>query len=968
MAGPQAEGNGWNAGGFLLEGKFSDLTGSRQSRTISLNFRVESRSVHGSVGLGVVGAGPVIPRISGEGPVAAGLFGAGLPDVGVLSDAGQFCASPVGASLFGANSASVSSAGVTPEARAAAAPLRPQAPGWVELEVAPANQTDPVKVRELFLAGSRPLPEPGITCISRHPWDNGCFVAGTQDGRLLLLDAHLPANLQVLQTSFATTGPLLALIPCGEHLLGLSQSKPAAVGTSGTAGIAGNAETTKTMKNDKTKGTDKTKETDKTVGTVNSAGVQIQVFKERFSQEGAGKGPGKRSGPGPGQKPGTGQGQKLKQGQGQRQGPGSGQGQGPGPGQRPGKHPKEAWMEDKKYRVPLPLVALAENDARSFWGLTADGQVYLLGLPEEAKTDPDRQDLSDRRKLNREPVLSKPGRKLNLKSQGLERIEIESSSEHSDAERSKSKSSVEDMRHCSKSELTVKDTRQLSWFKGGLLKLLKVFGLNSSKGCSALAYDGRRFWLLRQTRRKTQQTQLSVFSDTGRHLRSFFNRTEVAISSLSYCHHNLLILDRMHQQLHLYHLADTLETVSALVKQPTTGVKAKPGAAVRHPGFLEAGGAKSGGIHNLCLLYVGGEGSKANHRYDLAKLLPLVGYVDARQQIRDCFMDGFLMLAQYSPLLNGKSFGLDLSGGASQQEDWIALFEEYFQPNANLAALENAAAAVQSTLKLNDCQVKVVLTIPTVNPQVEDWDGRGSSITKPAQQLEVTRWAMHELLQCWRKAGFKHLQLAGFYYMTEQGSWDDPVLHAFPKLCRQLGPGLRSFAIPGITSSWLTEFTRAGFDCVSLQPSHAFWHKPLTPRRYLLKLAGRIAREYGMGVEVELPYDVEGPSGREKVYDYLEMAAIQGWAGSFKAYFQSYNLIKTLAESTVPETRKLYDDLYQFSQISYKVNEAEARPVIYAGSNWEYAGKLPAGKEYGMFRLNIEGNKGPVRITNLKLS
>jgi hypothetical protein len=389
------------------------------------------------------------------------------------------------------------------------------------------------------------------------------------------------------------------------------------------------------------------------------------------------------------------------------------------------------------------------------------------------------------------------------------------------------------------------------------------------------------------------------------------------------------------------------------------------GTAMRHPGFLEAGGAKSGGIHNLCLLYVGGEGSKANHRYDLAKLLPLVGYADARQQIRDRFMDGFLMLAQYSPLLNGRSFGLDLSGGASRQEDWVALFEEYFQPNANLAALENAAAAVQSALKINDCRVKVVLMIPTVSPQAADWYGRGLSLAKPEQQIKVTSWAMQDLLQRWQKAGFKHLQLAGFYYMTEQGSWDDPVLHAFPKLCRELG--LRSFAIPGITSSWLTEFTRAGFDCVSLQPSHAFWHKPLTPRRYLLKQAGRIAREYGMGVEVELPYDAEEPGGRQKVYDYIEMAAIQGWAGSFKAYFQSYNLIKTLAESPVPEARKLYDDLYHFSRISYQVNETDARPVIHAGSNWEYAGKLPAGKEYGMFRLNIEGNKGSVRITNLEL-
>ena len=57
-----------------------------------------------------------------------------------------------------------------------------------------------------------------------------------------------------------------------------------------------------------------------------------------------------------------------------------------------------------------------------------------------------------------------------------------------------------------------------------------------------------------------------------------------------------------------------------------------------------------------------------------------------------------------------------------------------------------------------------------------------------------------------------------------------------------------------------------------------------------------------MGVEIEIPYDVvDSLAGRQKVYDYLEMACIQGWAGAFKAYFQSYRLLQILAESSAPE-------------------------------------------------------------------
>ena len=216
---------------------------------------------------------------------------------------------------------------------------------------------------------------------------------------------------------------------------------------------------------------------------------------------------------------------------------------------------------------------------------------------------------------------------------------------------------------------------------------------------------------------------------------------------------------------------------------------------------------------------------------------------------------------------------------------------------------------------------------------------------------------MKELLARWRQARFRNLELVGFYYLTEQGAWDDPVVHSFPRLCRS--HGLRSFAIPGITSSWLTEFTRAGFDCVCLQPSHAFWQPRQRPRRHLLKCAGRIARQFGMGMEVELPYNVEQPAGQEKVYDYLEMARLQGWAGAFKAYFQSYNLIRTLAESQIPAARQLYDDLYRFSLIS---RLPEARPGHHPDPiEFQVRAEIPAEKKGLALCLNFEGHTGSLR-------
>ncbi|NLK52651.1 MAG: DUF4855 domain-containing protein, partial [Syntrophomonadaceae bacterium] len=562
--------------------------------------------------------------------------------------------------------------------------------------------------------------------------------------------------------------------------------------------------------------------------------------------------------------------------------------------------------------LSLPLIALAENDFTSFWGLTRTGEVYLLELPKEKES----------RALDRIGVAT-PGRESFVPRQ----------------------------------------IKQIRLGRGKIHRLQKMIKLTKTDNYKSLAFDGQRFWVTSERVPNSGIFELSTYRQDGTGLRVLPRRPEVAPFSLSYIHNNLMVLDSVHQQLHYYHLTDNLEMVAPVKDNSDTQNKLRLTSRV-HPGYLPAGSPASGGIHNLCLLYVGGVGKKEVHRYNPAKLRPLVSYIETNGEIKDFFMDGFLMLAQYSPLLNGRTYGLDLSGESSRQEDWEALFEEYFSPESNLSALDYSVNEAKQDLTASTYRVKVVLMLPTPSYQVRNWDGKGLSLVSPKNRIDVFRWAMQALIDRWKQAKFKNLDLVGFYYMTEQGVWDDPVLHAFPQLCRQFG--YRSFAIPGITSSWMTEFTRVGFDCVSLQPSHAFAWNLFRPARYLLKYAGRIAREYGMGIEVELPYEVEKPGGRQKVYDYLEMAKIQGWAGAFKAYFQSYNLIKTLAESKIPEARKLYVELYRFSCLSRRLNQAVIKPSLTSDPYIFYQAQLPSDKRQRLFKINIEGNPGTVVLSRLQ--
>lgn len=470
---------------------------------------------------------------------------------------------------------------------------------------------------------------------------------------------------------------------------------------------------------------------------------------------------------------------------------------------------------------------------------------------------------------------------------------------------------------------------------------------------AGLAFDGRYFWGFRQSRREEQSSGLLLYNQQGQVMRAFTTWPEASISYLSYCHNRLLVLDLEKQQLHQYCLADTLQPIASL-----DTIKS-------HPGYLPGGTAASGGIHDLCLLYVGAEAKNSVHLYNVDKLRPLVGYVDPQGVVQDHFMDGFLLLAQYSPLLNGRTFSDDLKGPPSQREDWLALFDQYFHPQGNLTALEACTAAMRAQMGASHAEViKVVLGIPSADQRCQDWDQQGLSLAGAMQRVEVTRWAMQALIDRWSRAGFKGLTLSGFYYMSEQGAWNDPLLKIFPGLCHE--QGLRSFAIPGLTSSWLTEYSRVGFDCVALQSSHAFWKPWRRPAHYALVSAGRIAREFGMGMEVELPYNILEPAGQEKLRDYLHMAYIQGWAGAFKTYFHSYNLIKALAESENPAGRELYDELYRLSRISRRP-EVESGPANHGAIiiDWQHAWINNSGVV--SFRLNIEGYQGVFELHGLSV-
>ena len=435
-------------------------------------------------------------------------------------------------------------------ARLQGRPGSPPVLGWIELEVGPLK-SGPAVV-DLHLAGTCPLPRPDLTCISPHPETSGCLVAGTEAGQLMLLDARLPANLEVLGES-RLPQPLVSLVPCGRRLLGLTAEFPRPT---------------------------------------------LQVIAVS-----------------------------------------------------PGRQPPFTLLG--AYRLPRPLIALAEYDHTGCWGLGRGGRVCRIELPRSQRLDP--------------PPPPAAGEELTL-------IDV--------CRLGRPRWSIFALIGCR----FCRRHRSRPGPAGAV-----------SDRMSVLAFDGRHFWTA------GEPGQLLLYRPDGSFIRSFPAVPGAALSSLGWRHSHLLALDRAHRRLHLLHPADCLEPAAGLTltgppRPSAVDVHSSLAAPRRHPGYLPPGSPASGGIHNLCLLYVGGEGREQIHRYDVGKLRPLLGYLGRDGKVVDLFLDGFLMLAQYSPLLNGRSFGVDLEGSASRREDWIALFDEYFHPRDNLAALDECAAATGCSL------------------------------------------------------------------------------------------------------------------------------------------------------------------------------------------------------------------------------------------------------------------------------
>jgi hypothetical protein len=323
--------------------------------------------------------------------------------------------------------------------------------------------------------------------------------------------------------------------------------------------------------------------------------------------------------------------------------------------------------------------------------------------------------------------------------------------------------------------------------------------------------------------------------------------------------------------------------------------------------------------------------------WSVEQFRPYVAYLEPQSGApREWFFDAWLLL-QYG----GAPSGADYISGPTTKSDWEHFLEAEWTSGRNLDALDTCIGQTAVVLGPPGRPQPVILMIPYPSAKQTafgDLRGEGASadLSRPADRQRAVEWFVDEAIRRWQATPRRHLRLWGFYWMNEGIS---PPDHEIVKqTCAYVhAKGLKAYWIPWFRAAGFERWRELGFDVAVMQPNFAFTAPPAGLRlgdANRLSLNASLAREHGLGVEMELNDSVlTAPESRWNLRQYLNhgVPELDGYmAGVARAWYQSGDLVRRLAESGHPDCRQLYDDIFRFHRGRYAgrpASLAAGRPV-----------------------------------------
>ena len=254
-------------------------------------------------------------------------------------------------------------------------------------------------------------------------------------------------------------------------------------------------------------------------------------------------------------------------------------------------------------------------------------------------------------------------------------------------------------------------------------------------------------------------------------------------------------------------------------------------------------GYRTTGIQDLALIYQGG-----SHRLDwtVDEFRPYVVHRFADGS-KDWLFDGFLFLEFKDG--SGRNYTVGYEKLNARRTEWEWLLDRIFEQGKSLSALDRCIGQEIKELGKPAFRHQIVLGLPEAIRGQKDWgklDGREMDFSKEEDQIAATKWYIGELVERFKAAKYKHLELSGFYWVAED-------THHCAELTIPLSEYIHSegklfYWIPYWQAKGHEEWKRLGFDVAYQQPNHFFNHSIPDSR---LDEACATARRHGMAMEFE---------------------------------------------------------------------------------------------------------------------
>ncbi|MBN1488326.1 MAG: DUF4855 domain-containing protein [Phycisphaerae bacterium] len=340
------------------------------------------------------------------------------------------------------------------------------------------------------------------------------------------------------------------------------------------------------------------------------------------------------------------------------------------------------------------------------------------------------------------------------------------------------------------------------------------------------------------------------------------------------------------------------------------------GASPEGSAYQQGGTSEVAGVRHLCLIY---HGRKIYPDWTPEAIMPYVAHVDEQGKPTDWFFDSFLFIefaCDNGAMLHHYSEGRVQATAA----DWAWLADAWFRDRTGLAGMDGAIEQAGRMLNDPDHQVNIVIALPIpLRPITAFGPLPGCSETlefsKDSDRLAAVAWYMDRVLGRWRKAGYRHLRLVGFYWTAESiPPRDNAIVEAVAKRVHELGYKL--FWIPYFSAQGVSEWRKRGIDAMMLQPNYFFPAKVESDR--LAKAAGK-AQAAGCGIEIEFDARAfESKEREDRFWAYLDAGVEYGWMkNAVLGYYGSSNMVKRFAENP-GAGREMYEALYRFVKGTYE--------------------------------------------------